>query len=116
MQEFRKRHPEIILQPASGLKIEGLGSEIGPLMMIAGGIAPDVLNVNFRKVDSYVRQGFLYPLDEFIAAGTRGLGLKVEKSWMKAVRFNLQVTLDLGAMVAEFPLPDDAEPAPVFRA
>jgi hypothetical protein len=56
------------------------------------------------------------PLDEFIAAGTRGLGLKVEKSWMKAVRFNLQVTLDLGAMVAEFPLPDDAEPAPVFRA
>lgn len=56
------------------------------------------------------------PLDDFIAAGTRGLGLKVEKSWMRAVRTNLRVTLDLGAMVAEFPLPDDAEPAPVFRA
>ena len=57
-----------------------------------------------------------HPLDGFITAGTRGLGLEVEKSWMKAVRFNLQVTLDLGAMVGEFPLPDDAEPAPVFRA
>ena len=56
------------------------------------------------------------PLDDFITAGTRELGLKVEKSWMRAIRFNLRVTLDLGAAVAEFPLPDDAEPAPVFRA
>ncbi len=66
VQEFRRQHPEITLQPANGLKIEGLGNEIGPLMMIAGGIAPDVLYVNFRKIDSYVRQGFLYPLDDFI--------------------------------------------------
>jgi 1-carboxybiuret hydrolase subunit AtzG-like protein len=56
------------------------------------------------------------PLDDFITAGANNLKLKVEKSWMKAVRFNLRVTLDLGAMVGEFPLPDDAEPAPVFRA
>ena len=67
VQEFRRRHPGIIIQSVTGLKIEGLGSEIGPLMMIAGGIAPDVLYVNFRKIDSYVRQGFLYPLDEFMA-------------------------------------------------
>lgn len=66
IQEFRRQYPGIILKPANGLKIEGLGGEIGPLMMIAGGIAPDVLYVNFRKIDSYVRQGFLYPLDEFI--------------------------------------------------
>ena len=66
LQEFRKRHPEINLQPVSSLKVEGMGGEIGPLMMIAGGIAPDVLYVNFRKIDGYVRQGFLYPLDEFI--------------------------------------------------
>ena len=56
------------------------------------------------------------PLDEFITAGTHALGLKVEKSWMPAVRANLRVTLDQTAMVAAFPLPDDAEPAPVFRA
>ncbi len=71
VQEFRRQHPDIILQSASGLKIEGLGGEIGPLMMIAGGIAPDVLYVNFRKIDSYVRQGFLYPLDEFIERETK---------------------------------------------
>jgi len=47
--------------------MEGLGGEIGPLMMIAGGISPDIMYVNFRKIDSYVRQGLLYPLDEFIA-------------------------------------------------
>ena len=56
------------------------------------------------------------PLDDFIMAGTRELGLKIEKSWMRAIRLNLRVTLDLGAAVGEFPLPDDAEPAPVFRA
>ncbi len=56
------------------------------------------------------------PLDNWIVAGASGLGLKVEKSWMRAVRANLRVTLDQAAIVAEFPLPDDAEPAPVFRA
>ncbi len=66
LEEFRKRFPHIDLQAVTGLKVEGLGSEIGPLMMIAGGIAPDVLYVNFRKIDSYVRQGLLYPLDEYM--------------------------------------------------
>lgn len=67
LDAFRRRFPHIEIQPAEGLKIEGLGDEIAPLMMIAGGISPDVLNVNFRKIDSYVRQGILYPLDEFVA-------------------------------------------------
>ena len=35
---------------------------------------------------------------------------------MPAVRGHLQVTLRHGALVAAFALPDDAEPAPVFRA
>jgi hypothetical protein len=56
------------------------------------------------------------PLDDFIAAGARALDLKVAKAWLPAVRANLEVTLRLGAMVATFPLPDDAEPAPVFVA
>lgn len=55
-------------------------------------------------------------LDEFMAASASALGLKIDKSWLPAVRSNLQVTLRLGALVAEFPLPDDAELAPVFRA
>jgi multiple sugar transport system permease protein len=35
-----------------------------PLMAIAGGIAPDILYVNFRQSDTYIQQGFLYPLDK----------------------------------------------------
>ena len=32
-------------------------------MAIAGGVAPDVLYVNLRKSDTYIRNGFLRPLD-----------------------------------------------------
>jgi hypothetical protein len=56
------------------------------------------------------------PLDDFIAAGARALDLKIEKGWMPAVRGNLQLILRLGALVTAFALPDDAEPAPVFKA
>jgi hypothetical protein len=56
------------------------------------------------------------PLDDFIAAGARTLDLEIDKGWMPAVRGHLQVTLRLGALVAAFALPDDAEPAPVFKA
>ena len=56
------------------------------------------------------------PLDDFIAVGARALDLKIDKAWMPAVRGHLQVTLRHGALVAAFALPDDAEPAPVFRA
>lgn len=49
------------LVPFSGLKVEGVESD---LMAIAGGTPPDVLYVNFRKSDTYIRNGFLYPLDK----------------------------------------------------
>ena len=42
------------------------------------------------------------PLDDFIAAGARALDLKIDKSWMPAVRGHLQVTLRHGALVATF--------------
>jgi hypothetical protein len=56
------------------------------------------------------------PLDDFIAAGARAIDLKIDEAWMPTVRGHLQVTLRLGALVAAFALPDDAEPAPVFKA
>jgi multiple sugar transport system permease protein len=34
------------------------------LMAIAGGVSPDVIYVNFRQSDTYIQQGFLYPLDK----------------------------------------------------
>ena len=56
------------------------------------------------------------PLDDFIAAGARSLDLKIRKEWLAAVRTHLRVTLDHGARVTDFALPDDAEPAPVYEA
>lgn len=56
------------------------------------------------------------PLDASIAAGARSLGLKIDRRWMPEIRSQLQVTLRHGASVAEFRLPDDGEPAPVFEA
>ncbi len=55
---------EIELQRFSGLSIEGMGMDSAPLMAIAGGVAPDVLYVNFRQSDTYIQQRFLYPLDK----------------------------------------------------
>jgi hypothetical protein len=56
------------------------------------------------------------PLDDLIDAAARALDLPVEPEWKPAVKANLQATLRLGQQVAEFKLPDDSEPAPVFVA
>ncbi|MEN6547768.1 MAG: extracellular solute-binding protein [Armatimonadia bacterium] len=65
---FRAKHPNVKLVPFEGLVIEGMSSmDSGPLMAMAGGVAPEVLYVNFRQSDTYISQGFLYPLDDYIA-------------------------------------------------
>jgi hypothetical protein len=56
------------------------------------------------------------PLDDFIDAAARAFELPFEPAWRPAVKANLLVTLRQAGLVAEFALPDDAEPAPVFRA
>ena len=56
------------------------------------------------------------PLDAFVDAAAHALALPVEPAWKGAVKANLAVTLALAASFADFPLPDDAEPAPVFVA
>ena len=56
------------------------------------------------------------PLDDFIGAAAHALDLNIELAWLPAVRENLRVILHLGASVSKFQLPDDAEPAPIFRA
>jgi Protein of unknown function (DUF4089) len=56
------------------------------------------------------------PLDDFIEAAAKALNLPVEPAWKPAIRANLDVTLKIAAMVEAFPLPDEAEQAPVYRA
>jgi hypothetical protein len=54
--------------------------------------------------------------DAMATAGARVLGLSIEPEWRPAILANLRVSLTLGLLVAEFDLPDAAEPAAVFRA
>ncbi len=55
-------------------------------------------------------------LDALIDAGTASLGIPFDPAWRQAIRANLAVTLRFAALVEAHPLPDEAEPAPVFRA
>ncbi len=56
------------------------------------------------------------PLGDFVDAAAHVLDLPVEPAWKGAVKTNLAVTLRFADAFADFPLPDDAEPAPVFVA
>jgi hypothetical protein len=56
------------------------------------------------------------PLDDYIAAAAAALALPLEAEWQSAVKANLEVILKHAVTVAEFALPDEAEPAPVFKA
>jgi hypothetical protein len=55
-------------------------------------------------------------LDALIEASAAALALPIATEWRPAVKANLEVTLRLADWVAEFQLPDEAEPAPVFEA
>ncbi len=57
-------HVEVELHKATGIRVQGVESD---LLAIAGGLAPDIMYINFRKSDTYIRNNFLYPLDEYIA-------------------------------------------------
>jgi multiple sugar transport system permease protein len=74
MQKY-EQHPELYghhnwsnvtiqLEQFTGIRVEGVESD---LLAIAGGMAPDVLYVNFRKSDNYIMNNFLYPLDDYFA-------------------------------------------------
>ena len=56
------------------------------------------------------------PLDDLIEAAGPAFGLSIKPEWRSAVRANLHVIFGQAVLFAEFELPDDAEPAPVFKA
>ena len=69
-----------------------------------------------RNAASPAAQAERDPLDDLVAASAAALNLTIEPEWLPAVRTHLEVTLRLAALVTEFELPDDTEPAPVFEA
>jgi hypothetical protein len=56
------------------------------------------------------------PLDAYVGAAARLLDLPIEPAWKPAIKANLELTLRFATTFTEFPLPDDAEPAPIFTA
>jgi Protein of unknown function (DUF4089) len=69
-----------------------------------------------RKVASAKPRQGADPLDTLVDASARALALPLKAAWRATVKGNLDVTLRLAALFTDFPLPDDAEPAPVFVA
>jgi hypothetical protein len=56
------------------------------------------------------------PFDSYIDSAAAALGIPIDPAWKPTIRANLDVTFKLATLVAEKELPDDAEPAPVFKA
>ena len=77
-QAFMERYPNVKLQPFNYLK-PPVGTELGGsegdiLMAMAGGVAPEVLTINFRQSDTFIRQGFLLPLDDYFTSWRQAPG------------------------------------------
>ena len=68
------------------------------------------------RLEQTVNEAHEQTLDAFVHASTAALGIPIEPEWKPGIKANLQFTLRVAAMVAEFELPDEAEPAPVFEA
>jgi Protein of unknown function (DUF4089) len=54
--------------------------------------------------------------DAFVAASAQALGLALDPAWHDSIAYNLRLILRHAALVDEFALPNDTEPAPVFHA
>jgi hypothetical protein len=78
------------------------------------GTRPGMTNREVRAQEMPEKKS--HPLDGFIDSAAQALNLPIEPEWKPEVRANLAVILKLAALVGEKELPDDAEPAQVFRA
>ena len=55
-------------------------------------------------------------LDAWLDGNATLLGISVSEEWRETVRQHLRITRELAQLVMDFRLPDEADPAPVFRA
>jgi hypothetical protein len=55
-------------------------------------------------------------LGAWLDAGAALFGIGIAPEWRDPVLLHLRITRNMAQQVLDFPLPDDAEPAPVFRA
>ncbi len=66
-EEFLRRHPDIRTIQTRGIQVEGPAKESAFYMSMAGGTAPDLFKINMRSIGSYIDEGFVRPLDDFVA-------------------------------------------------
>ena len=71
---FCRRNPAITVRALVPLRIEGPQREGNEFLAVAGGVAPDVFYLYGRKVGDYRTQGFLLPLDDYLADYSRRHG------------------------------------------
>ncbi len=87
IRAFKEKYPWIELRSFSGIQIENMELDAGPLMAIAGGVSPDVIYVNFRQSDTYIQNDFLYPLDDFLSSYTEEeIANRVEEPVLPVIR------------------------------
>ena len=85
VDRFLELNPDIALHRAEGIRVEGMANEVSTIMMIAGDIAPDVLGMNFRSMDTFVSKGLVAPLDDFKKAA-EAQGVDVQTRLIKQVQ------------------------------
>jgi hypothetical protein len=54
-------------------------------------------------------------LDAWLDANAALLGITIAPEWRDAIQLHLRITRDMAQRVLEFPMPDEADPAPVFH-
>jgi multiple sugar transport system permease protein len=67
--------PGLELEQWGGIQLPGGGSKASLMMAIAGKTAPDIGESWFHIIGSEIRNGFLYPLNEWIGDDTDGNGI-----------------------------------------
>ncbi len=65
LDEFQRQNPNIKLKSATGLRIPGEIQESSDYLMAAGGTAPDIWVLHLRKVQNFIEQKLVIPLDEY---------------------------------------------------
>ena len=56
------------------------------------------------------------PVEALVSTNAKALSLSIEPAWRKSIAFNLGLIMRHAALVEEFALSDEAEPAPVYHA
>lgn len=73
--DLAKRHPELQLEQWGGIQLPGGGAKASLMMAIAGRTAPDIGEAWFHIIGNEIRNGFLYPLNEWVGEDIDGNGV-----------------------------------------